>query len=411
MKRKLRLITILMAVLFTFSACAGAKGGGINEETLDFTTRSVEIDICDPIVRNYLDATDYETEFAALKVMTGSNKDVQVAKVTVKVQKDAPKPYSFVISSEADFAQFTATEIEIDGTADEQGYIQVVYDVEKSLIPGNEYFWKVTDKDGKTADYGKICVKDAPVRFVNIDNIRNVRDIGGWTAENGKKVAYGLIYRGTRLNGYSDGRMLLSDAGKAKMRDELGMMTEIDLRANDDSTGIDNTVQKKCFFGETVKAKNDRNYLKCAIGQYDHITGYQSCVYLKQIFSYFAKESNYPIYMHCNSGADRTGTVAFLLNGLLGVSFEDLTRDFELTSTFSVRWRSTGAESFEGTEANKSGLFQSDDGNYINWGKLYTDMMEFSKNGTLQNGIENFLKERAEITDEQIARIKSILLK
>ncbi|NIY15095.1 MAG: hypothetical protein GWM98_09415, partial [Nitrospinaceae bacterium] len=56
--------------------------------------------------------------------------------------------------------------------------------------------------------------------------------------------------------------------------------------------------------------------------------------YLK-IFQVFADRENYPVLFHCVGGADRGGTVAFLLNGLLGKDREHLIRDFELT-TLSV---------------------------------------------------------------------------
>lgn len=46
----------------------------------------------------------------------------------------------------------------------------------------------------------------------------------------------------------------------------------------------------------------------------------------------FADEDNYPIIMHCTYGRDRTGTLAFLINGLLGVSKKDLYRDYEMTT-------------------------------------------------------------------------------
>ena len=38
------------------------------------------------------------------------------------------------------------------------------------------------------------------------------------------------------------------------------------------------------------------------------------------------------IYMHCQGGCDRTGTLSFLLLGLLGVSESDLAKEYELSS-------------------------------------------------------------------------------
>ena len=42
-------------------------------------------------------------------------------------------------------------------------------------------------------------------------------------------------------------------------------------------------------------------------------------------------QSGCPIDFHCIAGQDRTGAVAFILNGLLGVSEEDLYLDWEVT--------------------------------------------------------------------------------
>ena len=39
-----------------------------------------------------------------------------------------------------------------------------------------------------------------------------------------------------------------------------------------------------------------------------------------------------PVYFHCIYGADRTGTLAFLLESLLGVGENELAKDYELTS-------------------------------------------------------------------------------
>ena len=45
----------------------------------------------------------------------------------------------------------------------------------------------------------------------------------------------------------------------------------------------------------------------------------------------FCDKRNYPIYFHCIGGADRTGALAYVLNGVLGVDSEDLKRDWEST--------------------------------------------------------------------------------
>ena len=48
-------------------------------------------------------------------------------------------------------------------------------------------------------------------------------------------------------------------------------------------------------------------------------------------FRLFCRRENYPIYFHCIGGADRTGSLAYVLNGVLGVPRHDLETDWEET--------------------------------------------------------------------------------
>ena len=52
------------------------------------------------------------------------------------------------------------------------------------------------------------------------------------------------------------------------------------------------------------------------------------------MFELLSNPENYPVIFHCNIGTDRTGMIAYLLNALLGVSEEDLIRDY-LFSNFA----------------------------------------------------------------------------
>ena len=47
---------------------------------------------------------------------------------------------------------------------------------------------------------------------------------------------------------------------------------------------------------------------------------------------FLADESNYPVYVHCMGGADRTGMIALYLRALLGEEDEEIHRDYELTA-------------------------------------------------------------------------------
>ena len=48
-------------------------------------------------------------------------------------------------------------------------------------------------------------------------------------------------------------------------------------------------------------------------------------------FLFDAVKHNEPVYFHCTAGADRTGTLACILEAILGMSQSDIDKDYELT--------------------------------------------------------------------------------
>lgn len=365
----------------------GASGSGTDYQpytpqptVIDYET-AVEVDLCDDIVRAYLEASTPQSQFALLNEYSGKLHDSQIAKLSWRV--NGSKEYTVHISENKDFSN--SITFKTDKNNLEPGM----------LIPGRTYYWQVIgQKSSEAIAGGKIVTKNAPVRFINVDGVGNFRDFGGWATESGKTVAYGKLYRGRRLND-------ISPTGK-KVFEKLAIKNEIDIRSDNNSPS------------QTHGLGLTYNYFHTT-AQYDMILNSSSKEQVtnnyKVIFALLANENNYPMYIHCTAGADRTGTLAFLINGYLGVSYEDLTRDFELTS-FSAsgrRWRGAGNG---GAFADNDTVMQNNSSNYVAWGELYKRMMsEYGTgDGKLSSAIENYLVNYVGVPTSDLQSMKAIML-
>ena len=92
------------------------------------------------------------------------------------------------------------------------------------------------------------------------------------------------------------------------------------------------------------------------------------------------------MYLHCTYGNDRTGTIVFLLQGLLNVSEEDMFREFRLSGFATPAYA-------------KSELMTS-----------LIASLEHYDGDTIQEKIYNYMTQTVGITPEQIETIRSIML-
>lgn len=103
-------------------------------------------------------------------------------------------------------------------------------------------------------------------------------------------------------------------------------------------------------------------------------------------FRIFLDTANYPVDIHCITGADRTGSLVFILNGLLGVSKEDLSRGWELSWYAALNY----AERFDPM--------------------LQTLKKEYGKpEDPIHKKIEAYLYENG-VTPEEVAKFREIML-
>ena len=288
-----------------------------------------------------------------------------------------------------------------------------------NLKLGQTYYWKVWS-DIKCKDYscgstingpckcGKAkgahespvasFTTDAqPPRWIAIEGrVGNIRDLGGWMTSGGRRVKQGLVFRGQGLNdnsvnGDAKGRNRLMVEDVDFFVNTLGVKTDLDLRSDRE---VADMKQSPLGAGVTFIHHPSSAYAGIFKKNPDDLSS-NGMKTMAENFRVFCDEKNYPIYFHCIGGADRTGSLAYVLNGILGVDRHDLETDWE--STFypalpELRKDYTGPTFWCGENHFNDGFAKYGDAN-----------------ATWNERIELYLLDCG-VTKEEIAKFRSIML-
>lgn len=208
-------------------------------------------------------------------------------------------------------------------------------------IFGQDYYVRVMGyKDGTSKRFKPSNIKsfkETPTvkgpRNIYVEGVENFRDIGGWGY-----IKQGMLYRSGCFNEEKaiPVKVTISDAGIHEVTKNLKIKTEIDLRrTSNDEVG---SLTDKSVLGDSV------NYIQLPMlyggnniltftGLYGADTyEYDNPAMIKRFFEILAVEDNYPINFHCLIGKDRTGCLAYLVEGLLGFDQETMYRDYMFTN-------------------------------------------------------------------------------
>lgn len=222
--------------------------------------------------------------------------------------------------------------------------------------------------------------EDLAPRCIALSGRSNTRDLGGRTLPNGRRVRQGLMYRTGEFE--SDGVMRISEETRKYIVEKLGVKTDIDLRANGEVASIV-AAGGVSPLGPTVEW----------IHEWENYNGYQAvhttgADATRRIFRYFGDATKYPIVFHCAGGADRTGTVGILLQGVLGASDDQILKDYLVTG-----W---GAAIIGN--------------NYPKW--LWQTVRSFDgfAGATLSERICAYFKETLGFTEQELEAIRDIML-
>lgn len=197
----------------------------------------------------------------------------------------------------------------------------------RNLVPGLSYYYHFLS-DGVVVKSGFINTI-GQVRMIHAPSISNIRDMGGWLTTDGRRIQYEKIYRGGEMNGGH-----IASAADIQELKKLGIAAELDLRAwynEDNNISAMEFLSSEELGGGAVPSylyTNDSGQLP------EHFTKYMYLWRWREEFEFIVENlrAGRAVYQHCVSGADRTGYLSMLLEGLLGVPYDGLVKDYELTS-------------------------------------------------------------------------------
>lgn len=218
------------------------------------------------------------------------------------------------------------------------------------------------------------CVKDIDLALnvsynmlmrierLKLKKLNNTRDLGGFPAENGKRIKYGKLIRSGKL-------YKLPESTVAAL-ENYNITTVIDLRIEREKFEYPSTEIKgaklvnlplvctatvgithtKSMAGTMLK---ESKRIKTEFGNADNymqsvyellLFGEQSQKKFKEFLD-LATENEGCILWHCNAGKDRTGICAMLLESILGVDENLIIQDYCISDKFQFRrrfWQKAG---------------------------------------------------------------------
>ena len=257
---------------------------------------------------NYLPA-DYPSGYGSSADTKKRPDDFAPASVTLSWESEAGAQYYTVkVSTMKDFS-IAMSYVTMDTSLE-------LFD----LYAGMKYYYQITAKFADKAVKSQIfSFKTANlIRTIELEGVSNTRDIGGYYTVDGNRIRQGLVYRGGKLED-------ITPAAKEKALNYYGFKTDLDLRAEKTASPLGDSVNFVNVSGPYYVTGASANALVASgsgiNSMQDSSKGTWSGTYrdalLKEIQT-FAKPENYPIYVHCSLGRDRTGTLIFLINALCG---------------------------------------------------------------------------------------------
>ena len=228
---------------------------------------------------------------------------------------------------------------------------------------------------------GRFKTADSRYRFIRIDGLLNVRDIGGIA------IRQGLVYRGTDLRiRLFDKWVEITEKGKKTFTEELGLRSELNLR--------------RCIDEVRVSPFTDGSVPEYHIPSWAYLKTFEDETRkaLCEIFELLSHEEIYPVFMHCAGGADRTAMIALFLRAISGEDDEDILIDYELTSLSTYAGGAPEGVHEDGIRRRTTPVMAA----------CLSRLLSYGETPDLKSGVRGFLVSCG-IPEETIDRVRGIL--
>ncbi|MEU1541461.1 tyrosine-protein phosphatase [Actinacidiphila glaucinigra] len=239
-------------------------------------------------------------------------------------------------------------------------------------------------------------------RHVAFERLHNFRDMGGYRTAEGRAVRWGRLYR-------SDALSKLGGADLERFTG-LGVRTVIDLRYPFEIEAKGRVPEATGVAYHNLSIEH-RPYDQTAFGPEVETTAFYARLHaevaadgvkeLTRALELIAAEGNGPLVFHCAAGKDRTGLLAALVLGLLGVPEEDIVADYALSELATARLLA------DWTAANPERSLR-----WPGWGRAPADAMRIFLAGLAaeHGSVEGYARARLGTDDALIADLREALL-
>lgn len=245
-------------------------------------------------------------------------------------------------------------------------------------------------------------------RTVSMDEIRNLRDIGGYQTRDKSVIRWGKLFRSGEPSSSNKWDMLRLN--------NLGIKTIIDLRtpseveANPIRYSKANIIHIPVAAGENKTALSDINNGRLRKGdgiifmqdQYLQFVTKQSEQFGKAL-RIMLKEENYPILFSCTMGKDRNGFLAALVLLALDVPEATVMQDYVASNEF------LNLKNFEYMGKGLDAEAQETITLILTANEFYLDTA-LSKIKKEYGSFQKYLSKELEITDKDLEKLKEIML-